>query len=444
MTRTSLWYRAGLQAARHLVPLATPLSPKLKLGHTGRLGAVESLRRWADAARDPSRPLVWFHASSVGEGLQAGVVLEALRHRYPDWQYAYTHFSPSASELAQSLPVDIATYLPYDVGTEVDAALEALRPAAVVFTKLDLWAELACRADQRGSRVMLVAGTVRSGSSRLRWPARTLLRSGYQAVTVAGAIADEDAARLERLGIPHGRIQVTGDPRYDSVAQRVAAVATDDPLLQLGVEGPTMVAGSTWPEDERVLLPAFQQVRQARPDARLIVAPHEPTERHLTRLERAALDLGLPVARSSAAPAPDPVPDGAPVLLIDRLGILQTVYGAGRMAYVGGAMGSRGIHSVLEPAAWGVPVAFGPGWDYSRDARLLLEAGGARALGRRDPVADMTGIWLDWLENEETRQAQGCEARRVFTAGLGAAERTAGLIADGLLDDGPLDGHRPG
>lgn len=443
MARTSLWYRAGLQAARHLVPLATPLSPKLKQGHTGRLGAVALLRRWADAARDLSRPLVWFHASSVGEGLQAAVVLEALRLRHPDWQYAFTHFSPSASELAKSLPVDIATYLPYDVGAEVEAALEALRPSAVVFTKLDLWAELACRAGERGSRVMLVAGTVRSGSSRLRWPARTLLRSGYQAVTLAGAIADEDAARLERLGVPRGRIQVTGDPRYDSVAEWVAGVTPDDPLLQLGVAGPTMVAGSTWPEDERVLLQAFHQVRQTRPNARLIVVPHEPHEQHLARLERAALGLGLPVARSSAGPPSPPPADGAPVLLIDRVGVLQTVYGAGRMAYVGGALGSRGIHSVLEPAAWGIPVVFGPRWDYSRDAGLLLEAGGARALGRRDPVADMTGIWLDWLDNEETRQAQGSEARRVFTAGLGAAGRTAGLIAGGLLDDGPLDGHRP-
>jgi 3-deoxy-D-manno-octulosonic-acid transferase len=436
MARTSPWYRVGLQAARHLVPLATPLSPKLKQGHAGRLEAVRLMQRWASVARDPSRPLVWFHASSVGEGLQAAVVLEALRRRHPNWQYAYTHFSPSARELAESLPVDIATYLPYDVSAEVEGALEALQPSAVVFTKLDLWAELACRAGERGSQVMLVAGTVRSGSSRLRWPARTMLHSGYQAVTTAGAIADGDAARLARLGVPHGRIQVTGDPRYDSVAQRVAGVAPDDPLLQLGVAGPAMVAGSTWPEDERVLLPALQRVRQERPEARLIVAPHEPHEEHLALLERAALDLGLPVGRSSTAR------EGPPVLLIDRVGILPTVYGAGTMAYVGGALGSRGIHSVLEPAAWGIPVVFGPRWDYSRDAGLLLEAGGARALGRQNPVADMTEIWLDWLENDETRQAQGSEARRVFAAGLGAAERTAELIAGALLDDGPLDGHR--
>ena len=436
MVRTSLWYRVGLRAARHLVPLATPLSPKLKQGHAGRLEAVGLLQRWARAARDPSRPLVWLHASSVGEGLQAGVVLEALRRLQPDWQYAYTHFSPSARELAESLPVDIATYLPYDIGTEIEAALEALQPSAVVFTKLDLWSELACRARARGSQVMLVAGTVRSGSSRLRWPARTLLRPGYQAVTLAGAIADDDAGRLERIGVRHGRIEVTGDPRYDSVAERVAAVAADDPLLQLGAEGPTLVAGSTWPEDERVLLPAFLRVRRERPDARLIIAPHEPHEQHLAGLERAAMDLGLPVARSSTTQ------DGTAVLLIDRVGILPTVYGAGRMAYVGGAIGSQGIHSVLEPAAWGIPVVFGPGWDYSRDAGLLLEAGGAAALGRQDPVADMAEIWLGWLENDETRRARGSEARRVVSTGLGAAERTALLIAGALLDDGPLDRDR--
>ncbi len=435
MARTSLWYRVGLRAARHLVPLATPLSPKLKQGHAGRLQAVGLLQSWASAARDPSRPLVWFHASSVGEGLQAGVVLEALRRRHPDWQYAYTHFSPSARDLAESLPVDIATYLPYDTSAEVEAALDALRPSAVVFAKLDLWPELACRARERGSRVMLVAGTVRSGSSRLKWPARTLLRPGYQAVTQAGAISDDDAGRLERIGVPPGLIEVTGDPRYDSVAERVAAVAPDDPLLQLGAGGPALFAGSTWPEDERVLLPAFLRVRKKRPDARLIIAPHEPHVQHLADVERAAMDLGLPVARSSAHH------DGAAVLVIDRLGILPTVYGAGRMAYVGGAMDTRGIHSVLEPAAWGIPVAFGPAWDYSRDAGLLLEAGGAKALGRRDPVSDMARLWLGWLENDETRHSQGSEARRVISAGLGAAERSASLIAGALLNDGSLDGH---
>ena len=142
------------------------------------------------------------------------------------------------------------------------------------------------------------------------------------------------------------------------------------------------------------------------------------------------------MARSSTAHS------GTAVLLIDSVGILPTVYGAGRIAYVGGAVGPQGIHSVLEPAAWGIPVAFGPGWDYSRDAGLLLDAGGARALGSRDQVADMAGIWLDWLENDETRRAQGSEARRVITEGLGAAERTASLIAGALLDDGSLDGHR--
>lgn len=437
MARTSNWYRAGLQAARHLVPLATPLSPKLKLGHVGRLEAVRLLQSWAEAARDTSRPLVWFHASSVGEGLQAGVVLEAFKRRHPDWQYAYTHFSPSAAEFAKSLPVDIATYLPYDVTADVEAALQALQPSAVVFTKLDLWAELACRASERGCGVMLVAGTVRSGSSRMRWPARTLLRSGYQAVTLAGAIADEDALRLARLGVPRAHIQVTGDPRYDSVARRVANVAPDDPLLQLGAGGPAMIAGSTWPEDERMLLRAFLRVRHQRPDALLIVVPHEPHEEHLTRLERTAKELGVSVSRSSS------LRDDFQVLLIDRVGILQTLYGAGRMAYVGGATGSQGIHSVVEPAAWGIPVAFGPKWDYSRDAGLLLDAGGAKALGRKDPVGDMAAIWLDWLENEETRRAHGSEARRVFAGGLGAAERTAALIAGELLDHGPLDGHRP-
>jgi len=117
------------------------------------------------------------------------------------------------------------------------------------------------------------------------------------------------------------------------------------------------------------------------------------------------------------------------------------VYGAGGMAYVGGAMGRKGIHSVLEPAAWGAPVAFGPNWHHSREAGLLIEAGGAVALAR--PAADrLTRLWLDWLTNDDTRRAQGTRARRVVEEGLGAAERSAALIGDALRNHRAFDRYR--
>ncbi|HEX6105263.1 MAG TPA: glycosyltransferase N-terminal domain-containing protein [Gemmatimonadales bacterium] len=444
MPATPLLYRALAAAGSALAPLAGLADPKIREGHRGRRGAAGRLRAWSEQRREAERPLIWFHASSVGEGLQAESVLRELRALLPQAQYAYTHFSPSARGLAGRVPVDVAEYLPYDQPHAVRDILAALTPDLLVFAKLDLWPELATRAATRGVVVAMVAATVSPGSGRLRWPARPLLRAGYQALTAAAAISHEDAERLARLGVPPDRVRVLGDPRFDSVAARVRSVAPDDPLLSYGRGAPTLVAGSTWPGDEAVLLSAFTRLLGKRPDARLIVVPHEPSADHLAAVERAARRLALPQpVRLSQTKAP------VPLLLVDRAGLLAALYGAGTMAYVGGGFGRAGLHSVLEPAAWGIPVAFGPRWGESRDARLLLEAGAAEALagGRDEAVEGLRRRWSAWMNDEAGRAAQGAAARAVVTAGLGAARRSAEWLAK-LISPRPLrtspSGARPG
>jgi 3-deoxy-D-manno-octulosonic-acid transferase len=432
MPRTSIAYRAVVRVGVGLAP-ALDRSTKAAEGHRGRVGAAGRLAAWARAARDRARPLVWLHASSVGEGLQAESVLLELRQLHPEAQYLYTHFSPSAEGLARRLPVDAADYLPYDVPATITPLLTQLAPDLLVFAKLDLWPELATRADAAGATVALVAGTVAPASGRLRWPARALLRAGYASVAAAGAIADEDAARLGRLGVPSDRIRVLGDPRFDSVAAKVQAVSPADQLLALGRPG-TLVAGSTWPPDEGVVLRAFAGVRASLPEARLILVPHEPTETHLQAVEHLADALGLPApVRLSVAKGP------VPLLLVDRVGVLARLYGAGSLAYVGGGYGRAGLHSVLEPAAWGLPVSFGPRWRQSRDAGLLLSAKAAIDLPE-DP--GQAAAWLaDWWRRGVADQAAqgeaGRRARDVVEAGTGAARRSAELLA-GLISSRPL------
>ena len=224
MPETSLAYRGAIRVATALLPLAARMSPKLGQAHRARAGVLERFRAWGAAQRDPSRPLAWFHAPSVGEGLQAEAVMQALRAIRPMWQVAYTHFSSSAEALARRVPADVADYLPYDTPEAAEALLDALRPSALVFTKLDLWPELATRAAARGVKVILVAATVRPGSGRLGWPARTYLAPGYASLAAAAAIDPADAVRLSALGAPPTLITVDGDPRFDSVAAKVAGV----------------------------------------------------------------------------------------------------------------------------------------------------------------------------------------------------------------------------
>jgi 3-deoxy-D-manno-octulosonic-acid transferase len=428
MPTTSWGYKAAVRLGTALAPAFGLLDPKIRAGTRARRDAGERLLDWARWNRDKHRPLVWFHAASVGEGLQADSVLRHLRRIRPDCQIIYTHFSPSAEGLAGRLDVDAADYLPYDLPDRVDRLLWALEPDLLVFAKLDVWPELSTRAATTGAQVAIVAATVSPGSGRLRWPARGLLEPGYQAVAAAAAISVEDAARLARLGVDADRIRVLGDPRFDSVAERVRGVPPDEPLLRFGRGAPTLVAGSTWPADEAVILKAFAALRRHRPDARLILVPHEPTPDHLDRLERTAQAAGLPLPlRLSAAEGP------APLLLIDRVGVLATLYGAGTMAYVGGGFGRAGLHSVLEPAAWSLPVAFGPRWRNSRDAALLLDADAATALGAYSAeraAAALLRRWESWLADESSRRAQGQRAREVVEQGLGASARSGGMLAE--------------
>lgn len=361
----------------------------------------------------------------MGEGLQAGAVLQRLKVRHANWQFAYTHFSPSAEAFAQGQGVDVADYLPYDIPAACRRVLDALAPTALIFSKLDVWPELASTAAGRGVAVGLVAGTVSPVSGRTAWPWRELTRPGYEAITRAGAIAGEDAERLEGLGIPSARVRITGDPRYDSVLDVIGGVAPDDPLLALAQGEPALVAGSTWPPDEPVILEAFVAVRRTQPGARLFLAPHEPTPAHLGSVEALArrLDLPRPVRLSAAEPP-------GSFLLVDHVGVLARLYGAGRMAYVGGGFGQAGLHSVLEPAAWGVPVVHGPRWQSSRDAGILDQAGGAFPLAQDGAANQLAKLWREWLTNEPLRRGAGERARAVVEAGRGAAERSATLVEE--------------
>jgi len=361
------------------------------------------------------------HAPSVGEGLQARPVLEILRGRHPGWQFAYTYFSPSAERFARSLGADFTDYLPFDTTGDMRIALDALRPRAIVFSKLDVWPTLAREADARGVRLALISATLAAGSSRRGRIASALLRDAYSRLDAVGAIDADDAARLTTLGTRHKVITVSGDTRYDQVWARAQAVRPDDPpLAPLRGPRPTLVAGSTWPADEAVLLPAWEQVRRSFPDARVIIAPHEPHAARLSAIESWAARADLSCARLGAASA-----SATDMVLVDRVGVLGELYALADVAYVGGGFHAAGLHSVLEPAAFGAPVLIGPRHGDSRDAVLLLRSGGARAVfDTTDAVAALD----DWFARGTARHDAGEQARRLVHDGLGAAERSAALV----------------
>ncbi len=420
-------YEAAGAAGRLAVRLApTGGKSKLMRAIAARRGLLDRYEAWALSNRDVSRPLLWVHAPSVGEGLQALPVIQRFRRLRPDVQLAYTFFSPSAERFAATTGAAFFDYLPFDGRPEMDRALDALCPTAIVFSKLDVWPVLADAAVERRVKLGLLSATVPESSRRRSKLALLALSDAYRSLDTVGAIAPSDAERLLMMGVRSDRMTVTGDTRYDQVWGRATAPNTKrDALIAAHRDQRlTLVAGSTWPSDERRLLEAWTRVRRDIPGVRLIIAPHEISAEHLSSIEKWAASSGLSLSRTSDQSR---VTDD--VILVDQYGILGDLYGLADAAYVGGGFHDAGLHSLLEPAAFGAPVLMGPMHADNRDANLLIAGGGAM---RCPGTGDIAARLLAWFTNERVRARAGQSARRVVEAGLGGSDRSTELV-EGLF-----------
>lgn len=421
-----LAYAAAGSLAEAAAALVPPGGGKVRRSFSARHDVVERFARWGRDRRDPSRPLVWFHAPSVGEGLQARPVIEALRARRPDVQLAYSYFSPSAEPFARTLDVDFRDVLPFDTTRAASAVLDALRPDVIAFSKLDVWPTLVEAARRRGVRAALVSATIAPDSSRMGRVARLLLRDAYAALDAVGAISDDDGARLVAMGCSPAAVRVTGDTRFDQVIARAARADRGSDLLRpLRSERPTLVVGSSWPGDERELLPAVAQLHRTSPRLRTIIAPHEPTPSHLEPIMRWASSAGIDAVTLGSARSTT-----ADVIVVDRVGVLGELYALADIAFIGGGFHAAGLHSVLEPAAYGVPVTFGPRHLGSRDAGLLLAAGAAKTVRDEREIVDLVHRWI---EDPASRKAAGAVAGKVVAEHAGATALSVALI-EALLD----------
>ena len=412
-------YTAVGIATDALVRVTPAGNSKFLRGLSARRGLIDRYALWADAARDNSRPLAWLHAPSVGEGLQASPIIQLLRQRRPDVQIAYTFYSPSAESFARSLDADFTDYLPFDTFAHARSILSALTPSALVFSKLDIWPALTETAAALGVPVGVISATLPESSGRRCAFARAVLGDASRSISRVGAIDEKDAVLLREQGVLADRLTVTGDTRFDQVWQRARRPA---PALVESFRSarPTLVVGSSWPGDEDHLFPAWIRIREKIPDARLIIAPHEIAGAHLRVIEKWASSHSLRPARIDS-----PEASAADVVLVDRYGILGDLYVLAEVAYVGGGFHSAGIHSVLEPAAFGVPVLFGPRHERSREAAKLAGAGGAAAIKGETDLAIRLG---DWLGSPTSREVASAAARGFVERGLGAAERSYQLV----------------
>jgi 3-deoxy-D-manno-octulosonic-acid transferase len=296
-----------------------------------------------------------------------------------------------------------------------------------------LWPNLIWTAVERKVPLAQACCRLAGGSARMELPARALTGRLYREFRAIAAVTDEDAALLLGMGVSPDAVRVTGDTRIDvSIARVEEALALPPAWEPPAGAGPLVVAGSTWPADEAVVLPAVARLRARHPCLVAVVVPHEPSEAAVARIERRARELGLDARRmtrrdggASAGRADDGagLPGngwGPPIVIVDRVGLLYRLYRVADATYVGGGFGGA-VHNTVEPAAHGVPIAVGPDHGDPAEVAALEQAGALATVATADALAARWGEWLD--DPAEGRRA-GTAGRAEIEAARGATGRT--------------------
>jgi len=421
-------YNALLPAAALAARAAAAWNGKIAEGLAGRRGLRE---RWlAGASRLERRsPLAWFHVSSVGEFEQAKPVMSLLAERPGGIEIALTFFSPSGMSYYERFDrskrieaISFVEYLPVDTPGNARFCLDALRPDLLVYVKFDIWPNLVLEAAKRGVPQALVAGTLSPGSLRLSRIARGFYGGLYSRLGAIAAISEEDAERFRR-GVRGGvDITVAGDTRFDQVCRRIDASTAKLPGAVAAAGRAWIIAGSTWPKDEALVVSGFRALRKERRGTGLILVPHEPSVERLAEIRRTLASAGLPF-RPLSSLGDDP-PGEDEVVVADGVGYLAELYRAGRIAYVGGSF-TTGVHNVMEPAVLSLPVLFGPRIDNSYEARRLVDLGAAKIVRTG---ADFAREALALLADPDLLARTGETGSRFIRKHCGAAPRCVDLL----------------
>ena len=379
--------------------------------------------------RDGSRPCIWLHAVSVGEVLQLRPLLKLLVAQRPGWEFVITTTTRTGLDVAKKeFALHTVCYCPLDFSWAVRNAIARLKPSAIVLVELELWPNLVLTASRLGIPLALINGRVSEKSFRGYRRVRPLVARLLRCFDLLAAQNREYADRLLALGAPSERLHLTGSIKFDGVqvdrSNSKTAELRDFFGLRSGEN--VFIAGSTQAPEESFALDTWQSSRSEFPNLRLILVP-----RHKERFDEVAAlvtSRGLTLQRRS-----NPVRTTGDVLLLDTLGELGACWGLADIAFVGGSLTQRGGQNMLEPAAYGAAVLFGPNtWNFRDIVEQLLARDAARVVRS---AAELTATVREFLQQATAAEELGHRAQAFVATQQGAASRTVDLLS--RLTDSP-------
>lgn len=397
------------------IAIASLFNEKVRKMWRGEREAFKILKQKVD----PNAKYIWFHAASLGEFEQGRPLMERIRKDYPQYKILLTFYSPSGYEVRKNYEgADIICYMPVDTRLNAIRFLRLVRPVMAFFIKYEFWSNFLHILKHRNIPTYSVSSIFREDQVFFKWYGRNY--AGVLKCFTRFFVQNEESKRLlEGIGIT--AVDVVGDTRFDRVLQ-IKEAAKQLPICEAFRTGvassqsadvphhdfKVFVAGSSWPPDENIFIPFFNEHK----DWRLLIAPHVIAEEHLKLI--LSLIKGKKVVRYTQT-TPEEAAE-ADVLIIDCFGFLSSMYNYGDVAYIGGGFGV-GIHNTLEAAVWNMPVIFGPNNKKFQEAQGLLKSGGGFEINTYE---DFSGL-MSSLMNDETFLKQAGDKAGTFVAHLAGA-----------------------
>jgi 3-deoxy-D-manno-octulosonic-acid transferase len=408
------------------VRVAALFNPKLRRALDGRKTLLEDTRKHYDHASIRGHRIL-IHAASFGELEQAKPVIAEIKKQYPSSHIHLTFFSPSGYEnvIGKYSDADFISYAPIDLRSDVVQFLDSVKPDLALFTRYDVWPNMADELKHRKIPSVLFAATASESSGRRMPLVRTLYRNVFRSLTKILTISDDDKTRFEKFGVDAQQVIVAGDTRFDQVfARRVAIEQAGEMLLPQRIRTSiadrgtlVFVVGSSWESDEASYVDALKKSIERSDNIITIIAPHEPTEERVRAL--LALIPGKSIRYSKISEW-----QAEPVIIVDSIGKLFGLYRYADIAMIGGGFGT-GLHNILEAAIWSIPTIVGPKHKKSREVQSLIDLLASFEVSTKK---EFDFAFWQLAQSEDLRNSAGEQAAHFVEDNRGATEPIMGEI----------------
>jgi len=384
---------------------------KMKLFVDGRANTFEML-----SVFNTTDKIVWFHAASLGEFEQGRPIIERLKQEFPSHKILLTFFSPSGYEIRKDYELaDVVCYLPMDSNKNVQRFFDAVNPAMAVFIKYEFWPNYLKGLKQRNISTVLVSGIFRRNQIFFK-PFGGFMRKSLKAFD--HFFVQDQASKDLLTSISYNNVTISGDTRFDRVYEILQQDNALDYISEFKNNKYTVVAGSTWEEDEKLVVNYINS--SASNDEKIIIAPHNMNTNDIDALKKSITKKTVLYSEKEGK-----LLSNFDVFIVDTIGVLTKIYSVADAAYVGGGLTKNGVHNILEPATFGVPIVIGPAYKKYKEVVDLVALKGCKVIANKN---EFSTIFTKLKENENYRSQLGKINTQFIKENIGATKATMKYI----------------